>query len=472
MLSQLNDHFTPPVFALADQRLNKRGQKIMERLSQADLREGFPVIFPVKSELKAFYRFVNNPRVEAHEIIKANQLALTNYFRDHLNNLVSAPFEWRLIPCYQDTTFIDYTDRFHVKLGYTQNKSKRENSALLHTMIVCNPSGNPVGIIHQDFFVRDAELAAQQLPHAQRAFADRESYKWVKGLTPLQQWVKDSQLPMRPVVIGDREADSLEVIQSHYDHSLDFIIRSKAPRLLTDKSSDIHQVMRDGDQLSKCKQRRRLHSRSSQRYYEVDCSIHYGSVEVNNSEGQLTVVYLHEDMDNRPEGIKGPPAEWFLLTSLPIEKSTQAVECLDLYAKRWPVTEDFHKVLKTGSKIEQRQFESRQGLAKTTALLSLVGVRLLGLRHLSESLPATPVTETVWGQDPHLSRLMNRLDAEYLTPRDRDFSTPGSIKRLMQIIGRLGGHQGYAQKGPPGWKALWLGAQKLTLILDTLNRYS
>ncbi len=38
-------------------------------------------------------------------------------------------------------------------------------------------------------------------------------------------------------------------------------------------------------------------------------------------------------------------------------------------------------------------------------------------------------------------------------------------------MARMGGHQGYAQKGRPGWQTLWLGDQDLVMILDVLDEF-
>jgi len=45
------------------------------------------------------------------------------------------------------------------------------------------------------------------------------------------------------------------------------------------------------------------------------------------------------------------PIEWKLLTDLPVDSCTQAVEKLQWYALRWKM-EVFHKILKSGCKVE------------------------------------------------------------------------------------------------------------------------
>lgn len=474
MIGRLCHFYNTESFNLGDQRLNARAYKILDQLSTADLQKGFPRIFAQPAQLKAFYRFVNNSRIQVDSIIAGSRRALTDYFNQRLQDTPSVGARPVLLPCYQDTSFIDYTDRFHVRLGRTQGKSKRENSALLHTLICCNEKGTPVGILHQDFFVRPPEVNPRTVPHYRRPFVERESYKWVRGLDAVQLWASQLARPVQPVIVADREADSIDVITAHQQRGLDFIIRSKADRKVsqTPECAKLHEAMRRSPSLKQGVVKRRLHSRSAKRYYHADCVVRYGSVQLTAGGQCINVVYLHEQPQSRDDDkVKGPAAEWFLLTSLASEDLDQAIRQLDLYTQRWPVTEDFHKVLKTGARIEHRQFESRQGLANTCALLSVTAVRILGLRYLAEQQPDTPVGQTAWGREKYIEGVMDKLDAKYLTPRDRDFSKPRTVKRLLQIMARMGGHQGYAQKGRPGWQTLWLGDQDLVMILSVLDEF-
>src|SRR5690606_41705935 len=51
------------------------------------------------------------------------------------------------------------------------------------------------------------------------------------------------------------------------------------------------------------------------------------------------------------------PVQWLLLTSLPVASAEQARPAIEYYRVRWMI-EVFFRVLKSGCRIEQRQFES------------------------------------------------------------------------------------------------------------------
>lgn len=470
----------PFVFQLGDTRLNRRAVAIVNRFLHSNLQLGFPGIFTEERELKAFYRFINNGRLHSSDMVRSNLHSISNYF-ENLEKPSSCEDESVTdVYCIQDTSFIDYTDRFHVQLGYTQNKSSRENSALLHSMIACNDAGHPIGLLHQDFFVRSS--TGEELHYSQREFEQRESYKWVKGLSEVKLLKQTISSAIRPIVIGDRESDSVDIMCAHFDQGIDFIIRSKSNRNILRSTfgqsendistTKLHDWIRRGEGVSKTRQLRQLHSRHCSKYYKVECDIHYGQAKVANLKQPIGIIHLREDISTRTEACPGTDAaEWFLLTSLSLDTPEEAIKWLDAYVQRWPVTEDFHKVLKTGAKIERRQLQSKEALEKATTLISLASVRILSMRYLAEDDPDLPLEESPWGTNEQLMKILSQLDQEVLSNRDRDFSKPATIKRLVQIIARMGGHQGYARKGRPGWHVLWIGNQKLDAILRTLDKY-
>jgi hypothetical protein len=68
---------------------------------------------------------------------------------------------------------------------------------------------------------------------------------------------------------------------------------------------------------------------------------------------ELDVFAIHVIEDEPPAGIG--PLEWMLLSSVPTHCPEQALERLQWYARRWTI-ETWHRVLKSGCRIEARQF--------------------------------------------------------------------------------------------------------------------
>ncbi len=64
----------------------------------------------------------------------------------------------------------------------------------------------------------------------------------------------------------------------------------------------------------------------------------------------------------RPAGVD-EPLEWMLLSTLPVTSFEEAKTALARYAKRWGI-EIYHRVLKSGCRIEDRQLGSSQASGK------------------------------------------------------------------------------------------------------------
>ena len=84
----------------------------------------------------------------------------------------------------------------------------------------------------------------------------------------------------------------------------------------------------------------------------------------------------------------GRALEWILLCDAPVMTFAQAHECALQYASRWLI-EEFHKALKTGLGVERLQLETAERLL-AAALMSVVALRLVGLREQVRTVPQAP----------------------------------------------------------------------------------
>jgi hypothetical protein len=149
------------------------------------------------------------------------------------------------------------------------------------------------------------------------------------------------------------------------------------------------------------------------------------------------------------------PVEWILLTSLPVDDFNAAWEILEYYEKRWLI-EEYHKALKTGCRVESRQLQSKEGLERITALLSVVAVRLLQLKSAARTNPSTPAGNLV---PLHWIKML-------LAARKRSkLTTAMTIREFYREVAKLGGFQGRKSDGEPGWITIWRGWQKLYLFI-------
>jgi hypothetical protein len=158
---------------------------------------------------------------------------------------------------------------------------------------------------------------------------------------------------------------------------------------------------------------------------------------------ELTCIRVWEDPRNAPVS---EPIEWLLLTTLPVNSLSDALFAVRLYRERWLV-EEYHKCLKTGCKMEERNLTHASKLLALLGVLSIVAVFLLQLK--------TPNPRT---QPPdELIRLVR-----HITKAKEDLGKPSALLRRIAMIGGFLGRKG---DGEPGWQTIWDGWTRLQDIL-------
>jgi hypothetical protein len=96
--------------------------------------------------------------------------------------------------------------------------------------------------------------------------------------------------------------------------------------------------------------------------------------------------------DRPPVGVAA--LQWVLLTSAPVSNVSEALQIAEYYQQRWGI-EEYHKVLKTGCRVEQRYYETSARLERVTGLLAVLAVRLLQIRSLADEDPQRPAQDVV-----------------------------------------------------------------------------
>ena len=152
-----------------------------------------------------------------------------------------------------------------------------------------------------------------------------------------------------------------------------------------------------------------------------------------------------------PEGVR--PLEWMLLTTAPVETFEQACERIDWYTTRWQI-EVYHRTLKSGCKIEERQLGSADRIEACLAIDLVVAWRIHHLSRLGRQTPDVPCT--AYFEEAQWQALMAFTDRTPTPPK-----APPTLREAMRRVAGLGGFLGRKCDGEPGTKSLWLGLQWL-----------
>ena len=166
----------------------------------------------------------------------------------------------------------------------------------------------------------------------------------------------------------------------------------------------------------------------------------------------MTVVWVREV--NAPRGVA--PIEWVLYTSLPVNSFDDAWTVIGYYEARWLI-EEYHKALKSGCRVEDRQLKTKDRLEAMFGLMSIEAIRLLQLKmvaRIEPDRPAEHVVPQLWIVMLVAVRKLRRRSAATLT-----------VGQFYRELAKLGGFIGRKGDGQPGWITVWRGWEKLHLMV-------
>ena len=145
------------------------------------------------------------------------------------------------------------------------------------------------------------------------------------------------------------------------------------------------------------------------------------------------------------------PIEWMLLTSVRTENFEQACERLNWYGRRWGI-EVYHRILKSGCRIEDRRLADAGNLQSCLAIDLVVGWRVYWFAMVGREKPDEPC-------DKILSEDEWRVLGAWATKKIP--KTAPSVKQAMHWIGRMGGWRKRGERDNPGTTCMWRGLARL-----------
>ena len=140
-----------------------------------------------------------------------------------------------------------------------------------------------------------------------------------------------------------------------------------------------------------------------------------------------------------------------LWTSLPVANFDEAWQIIEDYERRWLIEED-HKAIKTGCRLEVRQYLEAHRLEAVAGFTCMLAMRLLQLKTVvitHPDLPAEHVVPKLWLE------MLGALRKRKLT----------TVRDVFHHLAGLGGFLMRKRDGNPGWITLWRGLDKLILAV-------
>jgi hypothetical protein len=450
---------------LCDKRLDRRLLKTAEQLTKSP---SSPIneACGTWASTQAAYRLFNNPKASPSGILKPHIDATVERIAGHGGPVLVM----------QDTVFFSYGTHPKTRgLGSIgKGNDAGERGLIMHNALAFTTSGVPLGLLSQNIWARreiSAEDYQEKIERLQvTAIEEKESSKW---LVALSETVERSPAGVQVITVADRESDFFEFLTQAKELRAKYLIRARTDRKLVPEDSEgcarMLEALSDAAALgtmtvevpgngSRKARTACLDVRVAQ--VAIKAPQRRGHAKASGSSEPVTVTLIGATEQSPPVGTAA--ISWVLLTNLTVKGFESATEKVQWYGKRWCI-ETWHKVLKSGCKVEDCLLEEAERLKRYLTLFSIIGVRLMHVAYLARAhpdLPATDVFSTVEVQVLHL-----RV-TKALPPATQKALT---LREVVRMLGKLGGHLGRTGDGEPGVLVLWRGWMRLYESVEMLH---
>jgi hypothetical protein len=436
-----------------DERLKKRFRLLLRQF-WASMGQSIPFACQDWANTKAAYRFFANDHVSEQDILSGHFQATRERFAGSNGPILIL----------QDTTTFSYRREQPENIGFIGKSATRKIDGrtnpltqcgiLMHSSLAVTTAGVPLGLAAIKFWTRSkfkgCNALKRKINPTRVPIEEKESYRWLENLKQSTALFGD---PLRCVHIGDRESDIYELFCTAQEVGTHFLVRTCVDRLAGDGGHTIAQEMDD----VRLKGLHRIQT-SDQQGNIVDAilEIRYRRIKVLPPIGKqsrypalsLTVIHAHE----RDEPVDRKRIEWKLITDLPVSSRREAIEKLNWYAMRWKI-ETFHKILKSGCKVEESRLRAADRLANLVSVFCVVSWRIFWLTMLNRTCPDAK---------PELALTDTEIDL--LNQIVKDGKRPRQVLPLslyLEKIAQLGGYLARANDSPPGNIVMWRGVRRL-----------
>lgn len=434
---------------LEDKRLESRLLTIARDFYERP-QANIPQACQSRSKTKAAYRFFDHPDTTMDKI-------LASHYEATLNRMS----QQNVVLVVQDTTSLNYTAHPATADLGPINKEEGTLGLEMHDTMAFTVEGTPLGLVDVQSWARDPKEFGQNHQRKKRALEDKESYKWLASFKKTAEAQKRCPKTML-VSMGDREADIYDLFKLALDDAAGpkLLVRAMQDRLLAKEQGHLWDMMAQkpaaGIQVIGVPRQGNRAARQAQ------LEVRFGEVtlqppQLKRGLGEIRLWALLAEEVAAPPGVE--PLKWMLLTTLEVGTYEQALEKLQWYTKRWGI-EVYHRTLKSGCQIEQRQLGTADRIETCLAIDLVVAWRIFHLTKLGRETPDVPCT--VFFEDAEWKALHCFVKQDPTPPE-----TPPTLREAIRMVAGLGGFLGRKSDGEPGTQSLWLGIQRLDDITAT-----
>ena len=411
---------------------------------------GIPEACESVTKMQAAYRFLSNEDVLFETLLQPHYAAT--------EERISDLGEGAVVLVAQDTTGVNYDALESTEgLGPIGTTVDGAQGLHLHSSLALTAQGVPLGFVDAQCWARDPQEFGGRAQRHALPIQDKESWRWIKGYQAVAA-VQRRNPHIQLVSVADREADIYELFDEALREpgSAKLLVRAKHNRKLQDEQERLFETIRAKPVMGyQCVQLPRQNNRARR---EAKLAIRFASVTLcppKTKPGLANVdvqMVLAQEVD-APEGAE--PIEWALLTTAAVDSFEQACEKVAWYTQRWGI-EVFHRTLKSGCRVEDRQLGECERLQACLAIDMVIAWRIHHMTKLGREVPELPA-DVYFDQDE-----IAVLVAYEIKFRKRPPDAPApSLREAIRMSARHGGFLGRKSDGEPGTETLWRGLLRL-----------
>ena len=392
-----------------------------------------PEMFPGEAERKAAYRLLSNPEVEMDDILEPHIKATAERCRRE-----------PVVLAIQDATKLNYNKLASAEglaaLGWSGRGTK---DIVAHFCLAVSEEGRPLGVLSLD-----AGISGKRPP---------ESGRWLDAFGRAEELAQACP-GVRTVAVCDLEGDMWDILRKAEGNEAELLVRacrSKCRRVRRPDggTEDLGDFMAAQPVLSSATIQIEVHGGPRARKdRRAKLEIRAARVALlppksRAGEPDLAMLAVSSAEADPPEGAE--PASWLLLASRGEACAEEALAAVRRYRKRWTI-EEFFWVLKTGLKVEERNFDRDDDLRKCIVSDAATACRVFDIVRATRETPAAPAVDIVSEDAPGILKIALRS----CSVRPKAPPNP-TIREFTVELARIAGFQASKRQPLPGILKLW-----------------
>jgi hypothetical protein len=382
---------------LGDKRLNMRLVDVAGAKAKDPAAVFSEAVGGEGAKVKGYYRLIDKP--------EASAVNMESIMAPHRERTIRRMMGQKTVLCIQDGSELNYTN-LEQSTGLGILKANQTGAKMrglkLHSTFTVAPNGLPLGILKAQ-----AQAPQPKDPNDPRKpsavpIEEKKSFLWIEHHRDLVEVAR--HMPhTRLIDVCDREADFFELFDEQRNHSrVDLLIRAHHNRSAMGEEKRIFDLLRDAPELSRFQlttqpqsarpKKSKQKARDAREGRTATMIVHVQPVRLKPPEyyaqrDPIDISVVHAIEANPPKDVQA--IEWFLLTTLDIETAEAAEQCIRWYALRWRI-EDWHRVLKSGCRIEELKHESAERLRRAISINLVIAWRIMLMTSMGREMPGMP----------------------------------------------------------------------------------